>query len=214
MITIPVISESVERDVGVASAQNTLAMVTGKTYEFVGSTNAWVRQAGARRLTCSTKANATAGDYFTVNYDAQGKRAFQLDKTGADTALVAATISVTEVIRVDISGASTAAQVAALLAASIDTTMPAGVAVTDNTDGTIDLIADRQLATTEVCSNAAFLSAASTALVATAGSLSIYTPAGTARYLDGRDGQTVAVIRDSADGKSTLTRVRFKPAIG
>lgn len=201
-IAIPDIARSIKSDVGAAEADNGIAMAAGTLYEFACNTACWIKQGKAWTLTCATKANTAAGDYFTVQDDGGAVYTFQLDVSGTDRIAAGAT-------RIDISSATTAAQVAALVKTALDAVFTS-VTTTDNSDGTLTLLRlGAQLALTEHVAHASFTVANSTALAATLGSGSMFVPAGVVKPLDGKAGQTLSVIRDAADGKCTVTPLRF-----
>lgn len=200
--TSAVISESIERDVGVAEADVALTMLDKVIYEFVSTTTCWIKQGGAWLITCVTKALSADTDFMTIAIDGASSD-FELDKAGNGVTAGR--------VQVDISGATTAASVAAILRTAILATFTSSnLTVTDNLDGTLTVImVGAQIAMAEHVANAGFTVAASTALAASAGSGSQLTPALQCRLIDGKFGQTLSVIRDAADGKSSLTRVRF-----
>lgn len=199
---VPIIAESIERDVAEAEADAAIALVAGQHYEFVSSSACWIKQGAAFLITCVTKANLAEGDALTITIDGLAK-IFEFDK--APDGIVAGRVLV------DVSADTTAAQVAARLRTAIIASFPAtGLTVTDNADGTLTVIQiGAQVAMAEAVANAGFLAAASALLAATAGSGSMYVPAGRVVMLAGKHGQTLSIIRDAADGKSSITRLRF-----
>lgn len=94
-------------------------------------------------LTFPAKADATAGDYFVVTDTAGNTWAAALDKTGADpapTGAIYTAVNAARKVNVDISGATTAAEVAAAVEAAFDAlTGVTSVLVTDDSaaDGTM-----------------------------------------------------------------------------
>jgi hypothetical protein len=183
-------------------ADFTLAMVTSTLYEFVSSTACWIKQGGAYLITCVTKANLVDTDYLTITIDGVS-RVFAFDTAG-DGVLATQ-------VQVNVSTDTTAAQVAARLRTAILAQFTStALTVTDNLDGTLTVVMlGAQIAMVETVAHASFLAAASTALAATAGSGSHFTPANLPRYIDGKHGQTLSVIRSAADGNASLTRLRF-----
>lgn len=203
---VPTIADAIV--VSVASTEtdfSTSMLADGKTlYQFCSSTACWIKQGKALLLTSATKANFADGDYFSLTLDGRAVT-FEIDKTGDGLTAAGSYAGRTAI---DVSAASTAAQCAAIIAAAIDAAFPATLTVTDNADGTVTLLAKKQLAATETVAHASFLIAASTLLAATAGSGSMFVPAGVVVVIDGRDGQTLSVIRDTADGKAHLVPFR------
>lgn len=199
---VPVTAKSIERDVGVAEADFTTVLAVQKFYELVSNTACWYKQGGAMLITCVAKASLVDTDSMSIMIDGVAQR-FEFDTAGNGVSVGS--------VQVNVSADTTAATVAARLRTAILATFTStDLTVTDNADGTLTVIMlGAQLAMTETVANAGFLVAASTALAATAGAGSCYTPAGYIRYLDGKYGQTVSIIRDAADGKATLTPLHF-----
>lgn len=201
MITIPEPSGSIFTAVAAAEADFSTAMVGGKFYEFCSSTNCYIKQGKALLVTCSTKANLVDGEQLTVTLDGVAT-VFEFDKTGDGVSSGAIAMDVSGV------GVVTAANVAVVVAAALDAAY-SDITVTDNTDGTITLNTNgHRMTATDTVAHASFTIAASTLLAATAGSGSMFVPALRVVLIDGLRGQTLSVIRASADGTATLTPVR------
>lgn len=207
-VAVPIIALSSESAVTASEADFALAMaaaVSGQqasVYEFCSNTACWIKQGKAWTITCATFANLAALDYMTVADDGGAPTAFMFDKLGTGVP--------PGYTQVDVSAASTNAQVAAALKVAIDLLYSATITTTDNTDGTLTLVrAGAQLALTEHVTHASFTVANSTALAATAGAGSMFVPALAIKFIDGKHGQTLSVIRDAADGKASLTPLRF-----
>lgn len=104
-------------------------------------------------LTFPTKAAAGASDYIVI-YDAMGASwAVALDTTGTDpdpTGAAWLAVSASNRIKVDVSGATTAADVAALAVAGLNslTGFMAVITLMDNTDGTVSSVQVNYGATT------------------------------------------------------------------
>lgn len=202
---VPVIADSNEKAVTNAETDFDTALDAGngmKLYEFISNTACWIKQGKALLLTVATKANTVDGETFTVTLDGVDT-VYEFDKTG-NGVRAGHTL-------VDISGGGvvTAAQVAAVVVTAMGTAQPS-LTLTDNSNGTITIVAaGKRLAITDTVAHASFTNANSAALAATAGSGSKFCGASERVYLDGKYGQTVSVIRDAADGKATLTPLRF-----
>jgi hypothetical protein len=176
------------------------ALINGVLYVLVSSTNLWVRQGSAWLLTAATKANTAAGDYFSITIDGTTVN-YQLNVTGSDANLDG-------MVQVDIHTATDAESVVDLLVTAI-AAQQASLTLTDNDDGTLTIVKSGAIVTmTEHVAHASF-TVAKTTLVAALAAGSMFWPANTLLVLDGRFGEKVSVIRDSADGKATLTPVRI-----
>ncbi len=198
---VPLLALADEVAVAVASAPfaTLTALVPNIIYMFASSTACWLRQGSAWLVTCVSKANSAAGDYFTITLDGTAVL-YGLDVAG--TGVPAGRT------QIDISGATTAASVATLVRTAILATQ-ATLSVTDNGDGTLTIVKSGSIVTvTENVVNAGFL-AATTTLVASAADGNMFAPANLPFLLDGRYGAKVSVIRDAADGKASLTPVRM-----
>jgi hypothetical protein len=96
-------------------------------------------------LTLDTKANTTDGDFVVIETAAGTKYAVALDKTGAEAAepegAIWSAVSAANKVYVDISGATSEADVAAIVATALDALSGLSDAITvlDNEDGTITL---------------------------------------------------------------------------
>jgi hypothetical protein len=79
--------------------------------------------------------------------------------------------------------------------------------VTDNTDGTLTVVGPDVIVTiTESVANAGFLVAAAV-VTTTAADGCMFVPAGVSVAISGDQGPQVGVLRDSVDGRASLTRV-------
>ncbi len=201
MLTIPEPSGSAFVSVAAAETDFSTAMVGGKFYEFCSSTNCYVKQGKALTVTCATKANLVDGEQLTVTLDGVST-VFEFDKTGNGVS------SGTTAVDISGGGVVTAANVAAVLAPVLDAAY-SDITVTDNTDGTITLNTNgHRMTATDTVTHASFTIANSTLLAATAGAGSMFVPALRVVLIDGLRGQTLSVIRATADGTATLTPVR------
>jgi hypothetical protein len=198
---VPVTAESVMSAVASTEADFALTLATSTLYEFVSSTACWIKQGAAYLITCVAKADLVDTDYLTITIDGN-PRTFAFDTEGDGV--------LSTQVQVDVSTDTTDAEVAARLRTAILAQFTSSaLTVTDNLDGTLTVVMlGAQVAMSESVANAGFLAAASTALAATAGTGSHYTPANLPRYIDGKHGQTLSVIRHSADGNASLTRLR------
>lgn len=200
MYTIPVTS----RSVGAAVSSTTVAAHTAMTdktdYVFCSSTNCWIRQGTSKLITCATKANSVDTDYITITVEGVAL-VYELDTSGNGAA--------SGHVAVDISGATTAASIAAILRTAIlahQTTLT----VTDPTNGTliVDLPESRNLTITENVAHASF-TVGTGIMQATAGTGSMFVPALLPIILDGTQGGQLGVIRNTADGSSSTTPVEL-----
>lgn len=165
-------------------------------YELCSSTACWYKQGRARKLTFPTFANCVDGDYFTIEVDGVSV-VYEIDKSG--NGVTAGRVAV------NIVGDTTAAEVAADAVTAITGAQPA-LALTDNLDGTIEVVATgSRMNITENVSHGSFAIASSTALIATAGANSKFLPAGKQEWISPKYGQNISILRDAADGKASLT---------
>lgn len=181
----------------------TVAQLTGmealKYYVFASSTNCWVKQGTTQLITCVTNANMADSDFITIAVSGGTTVVYEYDKSAN---------GVTAGRQSWAAGASTAIDVAATLATAIATAQPT-LSVTNNANGTLTVTANDKIATfTENVANAGF-TITSTSPLATAADGSVYIPANVVFYFDGNRGAQLGVIRDSADGKASLTRVLY-----
>lgn len=197
MTLIPITGSSDSASVSATVASLT-GMVAGKKYLFVSSTNCWIKQGSAILLTCVSKANFADTDYFTLSIDGTGVT-YEFDKAG--DGVTAGNV------QVNISTDTTAADCAARLRTAILANQ-ATLTVTDNVDGTLTIsIGDGPIiTTTESVTNAGFTITAA-APPASAADGSMYVPANVQVILDGNYGPRLGVIRNTADGSASLTRV-------
>lgn len=192
----PNTATAVARAVGSASAQASITMTANKLYLFTSSTACYIKQGSAYLLTLTTKAGHGAADTFSITLNGKTKT-FELDKAADGVA--------DGNIAADISGATTAAEVAAIVAPIIAAAFPL-LTVTDNTDGTIGIVANGGRMTMSE-SGAATVAAAD--LVAAAASGSMFVPANMPTLLHGMLGPKIAVIRSAADGTATIAEVQI-----
>lgn len=181
-----------------ATVASLTGMVAGKKYMFVSSTNCWIKQGSAILLTCVAQANFADSDYFTLSIDGVPV-IYEFDKAGDGVT--------SGRVQVNISADTTAATCAARLRTAILANQST-LTVTDNTDGTLTIsIGDGPIiSTTENVANAGFTIAAA-APPASAADGSMYVPANVQVILDGNYGPRLGVIRNSADGSASLTRL-------
>lgn len=196
MIISPDTSSSLEVAVTATHAEFAASMSSGQYWMVVSSTNCWIKQASPTgTTTCVANAQMLDTDFMTVNDGINAAVLYEYDKaangvTGGRTAWAAGT---------------TAASVAANLKAAINGAQPY-ITVVDNKDGTLTLSSTaRNITLTENVADAGFLVVYGP--IATAAALSMYLPANVPVVLDGRIGSNLSILRDSADGKASLTRV-------
>lgn len=201
-IISPDTSTSIEKDVTAASGAvgfATANMSADKFWLFVSTTACWIKQANpSGTITCIAKASMADTDFMTIDDGINAAVLYEFDTVGNG--------GTGGRVIVNISGATTAAQVAALLKTAIVANQPY-ITVVDNLNGTLSLSSTtRNITLTETVANASFL--VTYGPIATAASGSMYLPANTPIVLDGRVGSNLSVVRDAADGKSSLTRAR------
>lgn len=179
------------------SREITTTMLAQETYAVTTTTNALLKQGTAKRVTVVAQADMTDGDTLTISINGKDV-VYEFDKTGNGVA--------TGNVAVDISAASTAADVAAALVAEIDVAQTV-LEVTDNADGTIDIVAPSlQMVITENVAHASFAVAAR-AITASAADGNTIVAAGQTVCLRGRHGAQVAIVQVSAGGSATASRV-------
>lgn len=202
MLLSPDISTSIEKDVTAASAAAGFAssMAANQYWMFMSSTACWIKQANPTgTINCLAKASMADTDYITINDGINAAVLYEFDTVG-DGATGGR-------VRVNISGATSAADVAALLKTAIEANQPY-ITVTDAGSGVLTLAStSRNITVTENVANAGFT--VSYGPQASVASGSMYVPANVVVTLDGRMGSNLSVIRDAADGKSSLTRARI-----
>lgn len=197
----PIIHESVERDVGNASAQFSGGLEAGRLYRLISNTACWIRQGVGLLITCLPLADLLDNETVTLVVDGEST-IFDLDVDGVDDGVAGH-------VRVDVSGATTAADVAAILAPLIASELP-DLVVTDHTNGTIrvEYLGGGTLTGSDTVADTDWLMTADS-LLATKVAGSMFVGAGEAVLVDAKHGLDLAILRDAADGKSTLTPVRF-----
>ncbi len=198
MTLVPVTTTSDSSTVTATAAGLGGSMATGQLWMFVSSTNCWIKQGTTQLVTCATNANMTDGDYITIAVENGSTKTYEYDKSA--NGVVSGRVSWA-------AGAATAADVAATLATAIAGAQPE-LTVTDNTDGTLTItLLGKVVTITENVAHASFTVAAA-AVPATAADGSMFVPALVTVVLDGNLGPQVGVIRDTADGKASLTRLK------
>lgn len=195
MILSPLSTESLEVAVTSTHAEFAAQMVKGQFYMLVSSTNCWFKQASpTATIVCDTNANMADGDTVTINDGINAAYVYEYDKAadgvaGGHNVWVAGT---------------TAASVAANLAAIINSTQANVKAVANVVSGTVTVTSVVGNLTTTKSSSSAMTAAYTPQ--ATAGAGSMYLPANTSVFLAGGVGSDVSIMRDSADGNASLTR--------
>lgn len=185
--------------VAVASTASALGagLAAHMTYVLVSTTNAWIRQGSTYLLTCTTKANAVDGDKYVITIDGVAKT-YEMDTVpnGVTSGNVL----------VDISAATTAASVAAILRTAILANQ-SSLVVTDNSDGTLTITAPiKTMTIVEQVSHASGLAAVA-AVPAAAAAGSMFIPANVQVLITGSLGPQIGIIRNTADGSASLTPV-------
>jgi len=197
MLLVPLSTTSDSSTVTATAAGLGGALVRGLLYLFTSSTNCWIRQGTGKLITCVTKANLVDTDFITIVHPSVTK-IYEFDTAGNGVTAGR--------VQVNVSADTTAANVAARLRTAILANQ-ATLEVTDNTDGTLTVVGPDVVVTiTENVANAGFLVAAAV-VTTTAADGSMYVPAGTSVALTGDRGPQVGVLRDTADGKASLTQV-------
>lgn len=195
MLLVPLTTSSVTSTVTATQATIGTVMVPRHVYLFVANTNSWLRQGTAKLITCVTKANLLDTDFITIALPT-GTKIYEFDVTGNGVAVGR--------VQVNVSTDTTAAQVATRLRTAVlanQTTLE----VTDNADGTLTVVSPDMIMTiTETVVNAGFTITAAV-VTTTAASGSMYVPSGFAVAVAGDQGPQLGVLRDTADGKASLT---------
>ncbi len=195
MIISPISAEALEVAVTATHAEFAAQMVFGQYYMLISSTNCWFKQASpTATIVCDTNANMADGDTVTINDGINSAYVYEYDKaadgvTGGHHVWAAGT---------------TAATVAANLATIINATQVNVTAVANVVSGTVTVTTTYGNLTTTKSSSSAMTVAYTPIATAAAGSM--YLPANVIVVLDGRIGSDVSILRDTADGKATLTR--------
>lgn len=174
------------------------ALVVGQKYVVASSTNCWIRQGTSKTITCVAQASILDTDFMAITVDG-ATSTYEFDKAGNGVT--------TGRVQVNISADTTAITVAARLRTAILATQTQ-LEVTDNGDGTLTVVApDRAMTITETVVNAGFtITAGLMSAAAAAGST--YLPANTLMYIDGAAGPQLGTLRDTLDGKASVTRVK------
>jgi hypothetical protein len=196
MILSPDITTSIKAAVTATQAGFASSMST-YLWMFVSSTNCWIKQANpSGTITCVAKASMADTDIMTIN-DGTTTVTYEFDTAGNGVTGGR--------VQVNISGATTAASVAVILKAAIEANQTY-ITVTHDGLGVLTLASTtKNITLTETVANAGFL--VSYGPQASAATGSMYVPANTQIILDGRCGSNLSVIRDSADGSASLTRL-------
>lgn len=195
----PVTNSSVVASVTATVAAAHSALVAGTDYQFVSSTNCWIRQGSSKLLTVVAKANLIDGETVTITVNGTAV-VYEFDVNG--TGVTAGRV------QVNVSADTTAATVAARLKTAINANQ-ATLTVTDPLNGTlvIDLPSvNAGLSISDTVADAGFTNATGT-MQATAATGSMFVPAGYVVLLNGSRGGQLGVLRDSADGKSSTAPV-------
>lgn len=200
MLISPDISTSIEKDVTATQIGFTASMAASQYWMFVSSTACWIKQASPTgSITCVAKASMADTDFITINDGINAAVVYEFDTAGNGVTGGR--------VQVNISGATTAADVAAILKTAIEANQ-SYITVTNAGSGVLTLASTtRNITVTETVANGSF--AVTYGPQASAASGSMYVPANTMVLLDGRCGSNLSAIRDTADGKSSLTRARL-----
>lgn len=171
-----------------------------KNYVIVSSTNAYVRQGTAKKITCATQANMADTDYITITHKGTAVT-YEFDKAGDGVTAGR--------VQVNISTDTTAATVAARLKTAIEANQT-GLRVVDPADGTltIDAVDTRDLTIIENVAHASFTITAGI-MQASAAAGSMILPAGVPFFVEGALGAQLSVLQVSAGGAVTIMSARI-----
>lgn len=197
---VPVTSTADHKAVGGTAVAFDTAMVADQYWVFTSSTGCYIRQGTAKLLTVVALASLVDGETFSITHRG-ATVVYELDVAGDGV--------VTGNTQVDVSGATTAADVAAIVATAIEAEQD--LEVTDHADGTLtieDTSPEQDLAITEAVANAGFTVAAGV-MQAAAADGSTYVAAGESVLIYGTLGPTLGVLQESTAGVATLTRASF-----
>ncbi len=201
MNLFPLISTTVVATVGGSAVAAASALLNGVSYVFSSSTNCWIRQGSSTLLTLVAKASLVDGETITIAING-ATVIYEFDVNGTGVA--------SGHVQVNVSADTTAANVAARLKTAINATQTT-LTVTDPASGalTIDLPDSRALVVTEQVANAG-CTVGTGIMQATAGTGSMFIPAGKEWLIDGAKGAQLGVIQDAAGGKSSTAVVQSK----
>lgn len=176
-------------------AAGTALLLAGQPYIVVSSTACFIKQGTAKLVTPATKANLVDTDYITIVVPGNTK-IYEFDVSGNGVT--------SGRVQVNVSTDTTAAQVATRLKTAIEANQTSLV-VTDNT-GSLTVVQPDNIATfTENVAHVSFTIADATMTV-TAADGSMWIPAVFQVELNGNQGPQIAIVRDAADGKASVTR--------
>lgn len=200
MILSPEITTALKVSVTATRAEFAATMAAQQYWMFVSSTNCWIKQANPTgTITCVAKASLLDTDFMTINDGINAAVLYEFDTVGNG--------GTGGRVIVNVSGATTAADVAVLLKAAIEANQTY-LTVTHNGAGVLTLTAtSRNITLTETVTDAGFLVAYTPQ--ATAAALSMYVPANTQIIIDGSLGSNLSVLRDTADGSASLTKMKI-----
>jgi len=178
-------------------------MIVGAWYLFTSSTNCWIRQGTAKKVTCVAQASFVDTDYITITVSRASvvvsTVVYEFDKAGNGVTAGR--------VQVNISTDTTAATCAARLRTAILANQPS-LEVVDNLDGSLMVVApDQHMDIAETVANAGFLVAADV-VTTTAADGSMFIPAAMQVLLSGDMGPQLGVLRSTVDGLASLTRAR------
>lgn len=196
MILSPDCTTSIKSTVTATAAAFSSSMAARDIWMFVSTTNCWIKQANpSGTITCVAKASLADTDFMTIN-DGSASTLYEFDTVGDGVTGGR--------VQVDVSGATTAADVAIILKAAIEANQ-SYITVTHNGSGVLTLSAiTKSIILTENVTNAGFL--VTSGPVASAASGSMFVPANVVLPISGYAGSNLSVIRDTADGSASLTR--------
>lgn len=199
MIISPDITTALRATVTATRAEFAASMAANEYWMFVSSSNCWIKQANPTgTITCVAKASLIDTDFMTINDGINAAVLYEFDTAGNGVTGGR--------VQVNVSTDTTAAQVAARLKTAIEANQTY-LTVTDAGTGVLTLTStSRNITLTETVANGGFL--VSYTPQATAAALSMYVPANTVILLDGSMGSNLSVLRDTADGSASLTRVK------
>lgn len=200
MILSPEITTALKVAVTATRAEFAATMAAQQYWMFVSSTNCWIKQANPTgTITCVAKASLADTDYMTIDDGINAAELYEFDTVGDGVTGGR--------VQVDVSGATTAADVAVILKAAIEATQTY-LTVTHDGAGVLTLTStSRNITLTDNVTDAGFT--VSYTPQATAAALSMYVPANTAIILDGSLGSNLSVLQDTANGSASLTKMKI-----
>ena len=196
MILSPDCTTAIKVDVTATAIGFAATMAGRDIWMFMSTTNCWIKQASpSGTINCIAQASMADTDYITIN-DGTTSVLYEFDTAGDGVTGGR--------VQVDISGATSAADVAAVLKTAIEANQ-SYITVTDAGSGVLTLAStSKNITITENVTDAGFT--VSYGPIASAASGSMFVPANVVMPISGYAGSNISVIRDTADGKATLVK--------